>query len=344
LTANEYFYCPDKSYNCTDTYKESEFIHVDEHGGLTLDTTGLTTSNYSVVIGRYEYITQCQYDASQAIEHLIRNSAKLAVDVHRVGLSGQSAGGGEINYLAWVYHKLHPGRYTPVSMTYQMAQLNYPVGETLEEAWALWEGAVGEDMLVSKVVDKSVCDSWMGNPECSTFTAMDVCNATWQAEVLKAFCDDAFSSLTIGQLRRSPLTSWRTATTQQKGLEKLWYTSRNLAAANRTLPMYMHIVNWMNGTGAMDLPHSPVYAAAYAKYAKEAGGAVNYAVYYTDYTGIKDVDVSNQRFDTVDGYTYNYLSNFDLFNLPGMSNVSRTGSDEQFLLHCHAFGINCSKV
>jgi len=345
LTENEYFYCPDGSYNCSTTYKEAEFIHVDETGALSLDTTGLTMSDYSVVTGRYESITQCQYDAAQAMEYLIKNTVELNVDVHRVGLSGSSAGGGEINYLAWTYHNLHPTRYTPVSMTYQDAQLNYPVGETLDKAWELWEDAMGPDMLVSKVVDADQCESWLGNPECLESTPILVCNQTWHNSVVQAFCGaPQWGNITLSDVRNSPLTRWRGETVQQRGLEKLWYTSRNLAAANRTTPMYMHILNKLNGTGGMDLPHNAVYARGYAKYAKRATG-VKYAVYYSDYQGIQDADVSKQRFDVSIGrsnVTLNYVSNFDLLSIPGMANVTRSQADEQFLLHCHAFNIACS--
>lgn len=53
----------------------------------------------------------------------------LQIDVHKIATCGASAGGGEINYLTWVYHAL-PGnadRYTPVAMDYANAQLIYPV-------------------------------------------------------------------------------------------------------------------------------------------------------------------------------------------------------------------------
>ena len=348
LTENEYFYCPDGSYDCPDTYKEAEFIHVDEDGALRLDTADLTVSNYSVVTGRYEYITQCQYDASQALEYLIKHSQDLLVDVHRVGLSGESAGGGEINYLAWVYHALHPERFTPVSLSYMDAQLNYPVGETLDQAWELWQDAVGPDVLVSQVIDPDQCSSWMGNPECSEYTAMAVCNQTWQQLVLSTFCGDNWNTTTIGDVRNSALNRWPLRTVQQRGMTKLWYTAQNLAAVNRSTPMYLYVVNDKNGTGMMDLPHSAIYARGYHKYAKQATG-VNYAIYYTDYTGIKPEDVSKQRFDTTmvtalgqSNVTFNYQSNFDMFSIAGMSNVSRSGSDEQFLLHCHAFELTCS--
>ena len=108
---------------------EQEFIHAAADGTLTLDTTGRVLSSYKVHAGRTEFNTICSYDAAQALEHLITHADQLQVDVHKISTTGGSAGGGEIHYLTWVYHALNnnAARYTPVSMVYTMAQLDYPV-------------------------------------------------------------------------------------------------------------------------------------------------------------------------------------------------------------------------
>ena len=53
-------------------------------------------------------------------DDLLNRSASLGIDVHRIGLTGGSAGGGEIHYLSWVYRTLDRNweRYTPVAMVY----------------------------------------------------------------------------------------------------------------------------------------------------------------------------------------------------------------------------------
>ena len=64
---------------------------------------------------------------------------QLQVDVHKISTTGGSAGGGEIHYLTWVYHALrnNAARYTPVSMVYTMAQLDYPVQNMVRSRFKL---------------------------------------------------------------------------------------------------------------------------------------------------------------------------------------------------------------
>ena len=71
-------------------------------------------------------LLQCSFDAAEVLEHLLAHAEELQVDVHRLSLSGSSAGGGEIHYLAWRYHAMPANRerYTPVAMAYTDAQLD----------------------------------------------------------------------------------------------------------------------------------------------------------------------------------------------------------------------------
>ena len=49
----------------------------------------------------------------------------------------------QVNYLAFVYHAWNVQRYTPRALIYPNAQLDYPVQNMLDRAWALWAGALG---------------------------------------------------------------------------------------------------------------------------------------------------------------------------------------------------------
>merc|ERR1711907_428020 len=109
---------------------------IDNEGRLSLDTSGKTMDAYRVRRGRQEFNTKRSYDTAQMIEHIIANADNLGLDPHRISTTGGSAGGGEIHYLTWVYHQWNVGRYTPVGMVYDMAQLDYPV-ENVMDHWAM---------------------------------------------------------------------------------------------------------------------------------------------------------------------------------------------------------------
>ena len=120
--------------------------------------------------GPYEFYTMCSYDAAAGLEYLIAHADELSIDVHRIGFMGGSAGGGEMNYLSYVYHALHASRYTPLSMVYPEAQLDYPVRAWVAAAdgtdgggLSLWAGAVGADTPLHKVMEKSACEAIVGS-------------------------------------------------------------------------------------------------------------------------------------------------------------------------------------
>jgi hypothetical protein len=165
LVATQYYYCDDGSATCS-TPKEEEFIHAASDGNLTLDTTGMVMTDYHVRIGRQELNTKCSYDAGLAQEHLIAHADENNIDVHRIAYTGGSAGGGEINYLTWVYHALgdNAERYTPVAMVYSMAQLDYPVQNMLDKVWRDWADDVGEGTKLSTILSRADCGMIIGNP------------------------------------------------------------------------------------------------------------------------------------------------------------------------------------
>ena len=115
LVATKYYY-----HGAGATACEEEFIHADGSGRLRLDTAGMVSSDYKVRVGRQEFNTKCSFDAAAGFDDLLNRSASLGIDVHRIGLTGGSAGGGEIHYLSWVYRTLDRNweRYTPVAMVY----------------------------------------------------------------------------------------------------------------------------------------------------------------------------------------------------------------------------------
>ena len=79
--------------------------------------TGKVMSDYKIRVGRQEFNTKCSYDAVQGFEHLLSLADNLGIDVHSIAFTGGSAGGGEINYLTYVYHSFFsPPKYSPRSM------------------------------------------------------------------------------------------------------------------------------------------------------------------------------------------------------------------------------------
>ena len=118
LVATKYF------YGNQTNWREEEFIHAAPDGRLTLDTTGKVASDYKVRVGRQEFNTKCSFDAAAGFSDLLGRAEAFGIDVHRVGLTGGSAGGGEIHYLSWVWPALDRNfeRYTVTSMVYTMAQ------------------------------------------------------------------------------------------------------------------------------------------------------------------------------------------------------------------------------
>ena len=67
-----------------------------------------------------------------------------------------------------MYHALgnNAERYTPVSMVYTMAQLDYPVQNMLDKVWGLWVDDVGAETKLASILSFSDCGMIIGNPWC----------------------------------------------------------------------------------------------------------------------------------------------------------------------------------
>ena len=340
---------------------EEEFIHVDRTGKLALDTTGKVLSSYKVHVGRTEFNTKCSYDAAQALEHLITHADQLQVDVHKISMTGGSAGGGEIHYLTWVYHAL-PGnfaRYTPVSMVYNMAQLDYPVQNMLDKVWGLWADDVGASTKLSTILSYTDCAMIIGNPWCdpsgngpehATDPPLVLCNMTWQKESLARYCSSeaVFERATIGDCKATQVLP--VLTEQDRGLEMLWYNSDNMQKhqpkpdGTSARSFFLYIANPLNSTAGMNVVRNALYSRNYAKYAELAG--ISYTTYYTDYHGMTEDDKGQQRFVTSGGrgaMTWNYRSNFGWAESAGVgTKLQAAASTEQLMFVCHAMNMTCT--
>jgi len=319
--------------------EDMEFIHINSTGHLWLDTDGMKMHDYKVKIGRQEYNTMCSYDAAMGLEHLINNAEAFNLDVQRIGLTGGSAGGGEINYLTWVYHSFNPSKYRPVSMVYRNAQLDYPVQNMLDRAWSLWADDIGAEKKLSDILNKNDCSMIVGNPFCDATPIDFICNKTWNDESQTRFCGSNFDQITLQDLINTQV--WPMDTEQDKGIATLWYTSVNMQKY-APKPFYMLIANKLNSTAGMNVVHNALYSRNYAKFAEMAG--INYTVYYTDYKDMTAQDKGTMRFVS-GGSLWNYRSNFDWINQPGVKDVTRVSENEYLLFHCFAMGVkNCGKI
>jgi hypothetical protein len=234
-----------------------------------------------------------------------------------------------------------------------MAQIDYPI-PLLDRGWGLWADDLGNDTLVSVMLNQSDCTGIAGNiPKWCARPGLD-CNMSWSAEVTRACSPDRYGSTTLGQMRQQ--YTWPTQTEQDEGLTVLWYTSVNLGRSPTPPAFRMWIKNNLNSTDAMSVIHSALWSRSYARFATAAG--VSFATYYTDYPGMKPSDVgtkrvvaSSRQHATV---VYNYRSNFDwmgeMHKMTGgkplpPDYVGRTGPDnagEEQLFHCAAFGLPCT--
>lgn len=305
---------------------EEEFIIAGEDGTLTVDPGGTLLSQYAVKVGRTEFNTKCSFDAKQVLEHLISRADELQVDLHKMAFSGSSAGGGEIHYLAWHYHKLEvpTPRYTPVAMAYAGAQLEYPVQNMLDRVWGLWADDVGPTTPLSSILSFQDCKMVVGNPWCDAAFIADrlasgderwrsstqICNQQWHDTAVDRYCatEDLFNRATLGDLRATQV--WPMDTPQDRGIAKLWYNSDGMQdAASHLDPsrFYMFIANRLNTTAGMDVVHSAMQGRQYARVAESSG--MNYAVLYTDYHGMTASDYSHERV-TLGDLDYNLLSSF----------------------------------
>eukprot|EP00040_Diaphanoeca_grandis_P025848 m.143864 g.143864 ORF g.143864 m.143864 type:complete len:527 (+) comp30340_c0_seq3:335-1915(+) len=320
---------------------EEEFIHVNSSGYLWVDTQGILMSDYNIQVGRQEYNTKCSYDAVQGLEHLIANADIFGIDMHSLSFSGGSAGGGEINYLTYVYHQKHTDRYTPKSMVYTMAQLDYPVQNILDRVWRLWGDDIGRDSKLSKILANTAdnCNMIIGNPWCESNpqNQVNLCNQTWHDQQRTKFCGKSgenFDRVTIGDLIEG--TVWPMTSEHNKGLAVLWYTSLNMLNYSPK-PFSIYIANQLNSTAGMNVVHNALYARNYAKYANQA--QVKYTVYYTDYEGMQANDTGTERY-AVGATVWNYRSSVTDSKLP--PGVARVSLAEQVLFVCHAHNMTCS--
>jgi hypothetical protein len=178
----------------------------------------------------------------------------------------------------------------------------------------------------------------------------DLCNKTWNDVRVAAFCtNDAFKSMTIAQaMDNQPYAPimWPEGTTEQrKHIMKLWYNEDNIQEYPRGAD-YVYVANPMNGTAQMDLPHLAVYAQAYADACKKSG--VKFAVYYTNYLGMKKSGQMNQVLSTRDEFgqkiqtLWNHQSSIDWRDMPGVSDVSVASTQEQVLFACMAVDLKCN--
>ncbi|CAE8697181.1 unnamed protein product, partial [Polarella glacialis] len=305
-----------------------ELIHVDSEGRLSLDAAGKTMEDYRIRRGRQEYNTKCSYDAVQMMEHLIAHADAFGIDIHRISFCGDSAGGGEIQYLTWVYHQWNVGRYTPAGMVYVMAQLDYPVQNMMDRTWKLWTDDVGEHTKLSAILAQKDCGMIIGNPCClggeyCGESDYNLCNMTWQNQSMARFCaPSGFASATLGQVRDAQLWPAEDPEVGQ-GMPVLWYASLNMQR-HQPKPFYLYVANPWNSTEGLSVVHSALYARNFAKYAEMAG--INFTVYYTDYKAMVAADVGDQRFAADDGLVWNYRSSHDWVQQPGLKELPRVSS------------------
>jgi len=298
LVTEKYFYESGDGENKTLT---EELIHVSKDGNLTLDDTGKTMADYKVRIGKQEFVTKYLYDATQMMESLIENKDKFALDVQRIVFVGESTAGAGIHYLTWVYHQWNIGRYTPVGMVYQNAQLNYPVQNMLDKTWGLFVESMGPDVKLADVVSEEACPVVIGNHLCGSplekESDYELCNHVWNKKALKRFCGEALKTATLGDVQK-----------QQKfpeadkdlsiGLEKLWYAGENMQKHLPHDPFYIYVANSMNGTQAVDVAHHSIFALNFAKYAEmNKEGGIQYTVYYTDFEHMTEADRGMKRIE-----------------------------------------------
>jgi len=288
----KYFYESADGENRTE-----ELIHVDKNGNLSLDVTGKTMDDYKVRIGKQEFITKYLYDATQMIENLIENADRFGLDVGRIVFAGESTGGAGMQYLTWVYHQWNVGRYTPVGMVYQNAQLNYPVQNMLDGAWDLFVETMGPDVKLSDVVSQEACPVVIGNHICGSplgeSSDYELCNHVWNKKALKRFCGAALASATLGEVKKQH--KWP-KTDKDVGMEKLWYSSENMQKHLPHDPFYIYVANSMNGTAAVDVAHHSIFALNFAKYAEmNKQGGIQYTAYYTDFAHMTEADRGMER-------------------------------------------------
>jgi hypothetical protein len=322
-----------------------ELIHVDPHGRLSLDTTGKTMSDYKARACYQELMVKSIYDAVQAMEHMIVNSASFGLDPHRIFFFASSAGTAEVNYLSYVYHKWHQDRYTPRGMILITPQFDYPTDCAMEKVWQSWSKHVGSDFPISKLMKMDSCNIFVGNHGCRMgfknegegMTRRVGCNQTWDDAAMHRFCTPAtFKTATIADVMKYQV--WNAADPEVGlGMQKLWYTSVN-ARSHHPRPFYLYA-----SSPVTFFPHASMYVAAYADLAAELG--FNFTVYFAQYAGMRsnilDVNLTAETGFQALGSNYLYRSSFPWrHKYDRVNHSSMSGISEHVMYVCNAFGIH----
>lgn len=291
--ARVHYRAVDTSYfyenNSTEDIQMEELIHVTSSGKLWLDGFGRKMTHYSLQATYAELVTKASYDAAQAMEYLIEHANELGIDCQKIVFFAFSSGNQPATYLTWVYHQWNVGRYTPKGIIHKDAQISYPPDGMLNRSWAVIASIVGNDFLLSDLVDQSSCALLVGNPMCvdgSKFRS-GLCNKAWHDLTVSRFCErPAFDSITIAELVTAQVwpTGLQTACCDfSEGLQKLWYPSMNMQP-HQFGSFHLTVCNSANGTTDLHVAHSSMYAFQYAKEAQAAN--INYTAYYTDFRGM----------------------------------------------------------
>lgn len=332
--------------------REEEFIHAGADGRLTLDTTGKVLSDYKVRVGRQEFNTKCSFDAAAGFSDLLDRAPGFGIDVHRIGLTGSSAGGGEIHYLSWVWRGLDANwrRFTPLAMVYTMAQLDYPVQNILDRVWGIWADDVGNETKLDLILrpDENDCAMIVGNPWCASSTGAqtDLCNRSWHDASMARFCGaggERMGSTTLRELRENQV--WPLETEHDRGIARLWNNAENIAAfrARPDVPrsrFWLYVYNPLNGTTGMQVVHNALYARRYAAVAEAAG--LEFVSYYPDYAEMRASDRASERLRLHDGTVLNLRESFDWRGAAGVNLSVPASAEEQTLFFCLALGVECS--
>lgn len=349
LVTTRYLYLPSEGA----APLEEEFIHAAADGSLQLDRGGRVLSDYEVRVGRQEFNTKCSYDAAVAVEHFAASAAgEFGIDAHSVALTGGSAGGGEMHYLAFTHHRNNSHLYTPLGIAYTMAQLDYTVENTVGTVWDIWAERVGRDTRLAQLMTAKGCGySLVGNPWCvadppPVVTAQTpVCNKAYHEWATSTFCTPgANASVTVGQaqdLLTWPPRNGPPATEHERGIARLWQ-AREAMADYAPPGLSLYVKNWLNSTtDDMAFVHSAAYALAYAEAASKAG--VEHVALYADYPAMRLADRSDKRFvasepavpgEPVRQVTYNYRASWDWESTPAAKAVGRGGPKEQYYWMC----------
>merc|ERR1719401_327816 len=165
-------------------------------------------------------------------------------------------------------------------------------------------------------------------------TPSEICNSTYDTQAVDRFCKKAFDNVTIGEVYNQQ--RWpKDAANVGLGMEKLWYTQRNIAA-HAPKPFKMFVSSFQHG-----MEHGGTSAFGYAKAAYEA--KLEFVVYYLDHKGFRNTS-SLVGFPTpsvvgkVPGRTLVEVESFPWRKMaPGA-----TGFREHLLFVCDVFKLPCA--